>query len=177
MPIGCRSEGISKSDPKAQTYEGKDAKGAAVKFMREWPGLTAEDIYALGTSSGAGYNNTGFTPHCAIVDPYTGDMVKGMGGGLSAKGLIDSVSEAKDKLNKTHGPSVKRSTLQKVDDAGKDIEWALEAGGPNGLARSGWTRTSVKPGDKIEVLINPMRDGTPGGSLLQVVVNGQTLKT
>lgn len=53
------------------------------------------------------------------------------------------------------------------DDA--TIEYSIELGSPNTMSRRGWRRTSFKPGDKVTVTMNPMRDGSPGGSLLAVV--------
>ena len=55
---------------------------------------------------------------------------------------------------------------------GKDVEWSIEGGSPNGLSRSGWKRTSLKPGDKAVAVIHPLKDGTNGGSLVSVSVNG-----
>jgi hypothetical protein len=55
---------------------------------------------------------------------------------------------------------------------GKDVEWSIEGGSPNGLARQGWKRTSLKPGDKAQVVIHPLKDGTAGGSLVTVSVGG-----
>jgi hypothetical protein len=55
---------------------------------------------------------------------------------------------------------------------GKDVEWSIEGGSPNGLSRSGWHRTSLKPGDKAVAIIHPLKDGTNGGSLVSVSVNG-----
>jgi len=58
------------------------------------------------------------------------------------------------------------------DASGKAVEWSIEGGSPNGLARQGWTRNSLKPGDKAVVITHPLKDGTPGGSLVSVTVNG-----
>ena len=62
-----------------------------------------------------------------------------------------------------------------VHDAatGKDVEWSIENGSPSMLARVGWTRNSAKPGDKAVVVIHPLKDGTPGGSLLTLTINGE----
>jgi hypothetical protein len=54
------------------------------------------------------------------------------------------------------------------DAQGKQVEWSIEGTSPNGLARKGWKRNSIKPGDKIVVKIRPLRDGRPGGSLMTV---------
>jgi len=58
------------------------------------------------------------------------------------------------------------------DASGKDVEYSIEGGSPNGLARSGWKRTSLKPGDKAVLVMHPLKDGTAGGSLVTVSVNG-----
>ncbi len=64
-----------------------------------------------------------------------------------------------------------------VKDAatGKDVEWSIEGGSPNNLARKGWTRNALKAGDKVLVVIHPLKNGDNGGSLVKVTVNGQTL--
>jgi hypothetical protein len=49
------------------------------------------------------------------------------------------------------------------------VEYSIELGSPNTMSRKGWRRTSFKPGDRVTVTMNPMRDGSPGGALLSVV--------
>ena len=61
------------------------------------------------------------------------------------------------------------------DASGKEVEYSIEGGSPNGLSRSGWKRTSLKPGDKAVAIIHPLKDGTNGGSLVTVTVNGQQI--
>jgi hypothetical protein len=58
------------------------------------------------------------------------------------------------------------------DASGKDVEYSIEGGSPNGLARQGWKRTSLKPGDKATLVMHPLKDGTAGGSLVTVSVGG-----
>lgn len=36
----------------------------------------------------------------------------------------------------------------------------------------GWTRDSLKPGDKIAIVFHPLRNGQPGGALASASVNG-----
>ena len=48
------------------------------------------------------------------------------------------------------------------DKGGTDM-WGVEMNSPNNLVREGWTRTTITPGDKVQALINPLRDGKPGG--------------
>lgn len=55
---------------------------------------------------------------------------------------------------------------------GKDVEWSIEGGSPSGLARQGWKRTSLKPGDRAEIIIHPLKDGSNGGSLVNASVGG-----
>ena len=61
------------------------------------------------------------------------------------------------------------------DNAGKETEWPIEGASPTNLRRFGWGRMSMKPGDQIEMVIHPRRDGGAGGSLVAAVVNGQVV--
>jgi uncharacterized protein DUF6152 len=61
------------------------------------------------------------------------------------------------------------------DDAGKTVEWSVEGGSPNNLSRKGWSRNSMKAGDKVVITIHPLKNGENGGSLMKVTVNGATL--
>lgn len=60
---------------------------------------------------------------------------------------------------------------------GETETWAIEAGGPNILMRSGWMKNTVKVGDKVQVLMHPMRDASKkGGSLMNIVLpDGRTI--
>ena len=60
--------------------------------------------------------------------------------------------------------------------AGDEEEWTIEALSPNVLGRSGWKRNSIVPGDKVTLLIYPLRDGRHGGNLISVTLpDGVTL--
>jgi len=51
--------------------------------------------------------------------------------------------------------------------------WAIEAGGPNILIRSGWKANTVSVGQKVEVTLHPMRDSNKlGGSLISILLPG-----
>jgi hypothetical protein len=56
-------------------------------------------------------------------------------------------------------------------------EWSLETTSPGVLTRNGWTRQSLKAGDRVSVTLSPLRDGSRGGSLNSVTLldTGQTL--
>ena len=53
---------------------------------------------------------------------------------------------------------------------GKPLEWALEMGSPAQQARVGWKPDSVKPGDKVTVVIHPMMDGSRGGQFVMAIL-------
>jgi hypothetical protein len=54
--------------------------------------------------------------------------------------------------------------------------WSVELNSPNNLVRQGWKRTALKPGDKVTVVLNPLRDGQNGGLFNAVTLpNGQVL--
>ncbi|MGC4029287.1 MAG: DUF6152 family protein [Steroidobacteraceae bacterium] len=59
-----------------------------------------------------------------------------------------------------------------VNDPGTHTvsSWAIETASPNFLRRAGWSRDTLKPGDKVAVIINPLKDGTNGGSLVRVTL-------
>jgi hypothetical protein len=60
--------------------------------------------------------------------------------------------------------------------AGNADEWTIEALSPNVLSRDGWKKNSLVPGQKVTVLISPLRDGTHGGNLISVTLpDGVTL--
>jgi hypothetical protein len=54
------------------------------------------------------------------------------------------------------------------DESGTEYEWTLESNSTGQLTQSGWSQDSVKPGDAVTVVLNPLRDGTRGGRLEEV---------
>ena len=53
------------------------------------------------------------------------------------------------------------------DKAGK-VEWAIEGRTPGQLLRSGWSKSSLKPGDVITIDFSPAKDGSRTGLLTRV---------
>jgi hypothetical protein len=53
---------------------------------------------------------------------------------------------------------------------GNPVEWGFEAEGPSTLLHAGILPKSFRPGDKVTVTANPMRDGRPAGALNSVVM-------
>jgi hypothetical protein len=58
---------------------------------------------------------------------------------------------------------------------GKAEQWAIEMGGPAGLARQGWVPKTLTPGMKIKTVVHPLRDGTNGGQFMAVTLPDGTM--
>jgi hypothetical protein len=56
------------------------------------------------------------------------------------------------------------------DENGVTKHWSVELGSPSILMQSGWKYKDLKHGDKITVRISPLRDGKPGGLLVQATL-------
>ncbi len=55
--------------------------------------------------------------------------------------------------------------------------WSVELSAPNIIGRRGWSAKSLKAGDKIPLVLHPMKDGTKFGLMVSVTLpNGQVLK-
>jgi hypothetical protein len=66
--------------------------------------------------------------------------------------------------------------LNVEDENGEVIEWALQTGGNVGrLIRANWSQDSVVEGDMISATLAPMRDGTPGGLLVDITLPDGTV--
>ena len=57
-----------------------------------------------------------------------------------------------------------------TDDKGQQQLWPVESTSPGNLTRSGWTKHSLNPGDKVAVELHPLRDGRNGGALQRVTL-------
>ena len=53
-----------------------------------------------------------------------------------------------------------------LDDTGKKQTWAVEMTSPNNLMREGFKRRTFRPGDKVDLVINPLRSGKSGGAFV-----------
>ncbi len=59
---------------------------------------------------------------------------------------------------------------------GEPREWSIEALSPNVLMRNGWKKNTLRAGDRVKLLINPLRTGEPGGNLILLTLpDGTTL--
>ena len=63
-----------------------------------------------------------------------------------------------------------------TDADGKVTSWDFELGSPNALARRGWTRTSLKSGDKVTVSGYLAKDGSHLANARSVILSdGRTV--
>jgi hypothetical protein len=62
-----------------------------------------------------------------------------------------------------------------VDDKGRPTEWGVECGSPNMMARTGWRRTTLRPGDKVVAVANPLKDGRANAALVRITLPDGTV--
>ena len=63
-----------------------------------------------------------------------------------------------------------------VDDAnGGKVEWQVEGRAPGVLLRAGWTKTSLKAGEKVTVDMSPAKDGTKVGIIARITKEDGTI--
>jgi hypothetical protein len=60
-------------------------------------------------------------------------------------------------------------------ERGQVRHWSIELNSPNNLRRQGWSRSSLKPGDKVTLRMNPLRDRRAGGLFLDLTLAGGTV--
>ena len=61
------------------------------------------------------------------------------------------------------------------NEDGEIVTWGLEGMSPNFLARRGWTRNTLKTGDKVTVTLRPLKSGEPGGMFMQTTAPDGTI--
>ncbi len=66
--------------------------------------------------------------------------------------------------------------LDVADTKGEVKRYTVECASPNVLTRAGWKFNSIKKGDSVSLLINPLKNGDPGGMLeTATLADGSTL--
>ena len=76
---------------------------------------------------------------------------------LTFKGVVQSFEWT--------NPHIRIMVVGDPTNAGATKTWMIESTSPGRLSRDGWTRTSLKPGDNIELSMNPAFDGRAMGTL------------
>ncbi|MEN5149580.1 DUF6152 family protein [Pseudomonas orientalis] len=63
-----------------------------------------------------------------------------------------------------------------VDAPGPPAQrFKIETGSVNALKRTGWTADSIKAGDNAEVSFKPLKNGEPGGLLVEIKIGDVVL--
>jgi Family of unknown function (DUF6152) len=57
-----------------------------------------------------------------------------------------------------------------TDDNGEIHNWGVEMDPASLLARGGWKSNSIKPGDKVSILIYPLRNNEKGGQYISITL-------
>jgi hypothetical protein len=57
--------------------------------------------------------------------------------------------------------------LDVPNESGAVKHWSIEMGSPSILQPGGWKHATLKAGDKITVILSPLKNGDPGGLLVQ----------
>jgi hypothetical protein len=58
--------------------------------------------------------------------------------------------------------------LQVPTANGASERYGFEGMSPNYLGRRGWSKSTLKPGDKVTVIYHPLKDGSKGGTYQKV---------
>jgi hypothetical protein len=67
-----------------------------------------------------------------------------------------------------------------IDVTGKQgeiVQYKIESASINMLMRQGWKPNAIKVGDRLKVTLNPLKNGQPGGLLIQATLpSGAVIK-
>lgn len=114
--LGSLEKGIKEDHPRAAEYEAK-IDGKTKRCMVEFPGLSRDEMLALGRSAAARYNQTGAVPYTCVVDPHTGKELEAWRGATSKKTIIERLEAHAKALEKAHGKGLRRKDLRKYEEA------------------------------------------------------------
>ncbi len=104
---------------------------------------------------------------CSVADAHHSFAMFDLGKDVTVEAVIKEVQFT--------NPHVWLQILVK-DDKNVETEWSIESGAPGMMLRNGWKPSTLKPGDKVTLTMHPLRNGSPGGSLVRVKVpDGRTL--
>jgi hypothetical protein len=66
--------------------------------------------------------------------------------------------------------------LDVANESGGVDRWGVELGSPQSMARNGWRSNIIKAGDKVTVVVNPLKSGEFGGIFVSLTLpDGRTL--
>lgn len=61
-------------------------------------------------------------------------------------------------------------SLDVMQADGTIVHWVAETHPPGMLKLGGWTKSTLKPGDQITIVVNPSKAGTPIGDTFSIVL-------
>ena len=61
--------------------------------------------------------------------------------------------------------------LEVPNASGVTERYGFEGMSPNYLGRRGWSKSTLKPGDKVTVTFHPLKDGSKGGTYQKVILS------
>ncbi|MDB5456050.1 MAG: hypothetical protein JWP92_1635 [Caulobacter sp.] len=65
-----------------------------------------------------------------------------------------------------------------VNEGGQQVEYSIEGASVNTLVRRGWGAKTFKPGDKLDIVVYPLKSGHNGGAFLSATFeNGKTISS
>ena len=63
------------------------------------------------------------------------------------------------------------------DKSGNVVKWSAEISSVFHLAKAGWKRDSIKPGDAVTVILSPSKAGLPAGVMWEITLpNGRKME-
>jgi hypothetical protein len=66
--------------------------------------------------------------------------------------------------------------FQVKNEQGQVDDWILELSSLGSLVRSGWTKNTFKPGDQIEVVSHPHKEGIHRINFEKLTINGKVIR-
>jgi hypothetical protein len=60
--------------------------------------------------------------------------------------------------------------LDVANDKGGVDRWGVELGSPNSMVKTGWRSSILKAGDKVTVVVNPLKSGEFGGIFVSLTL-------
>jgi len=60
--------------------------------------------------------------------------------------------------------------LDVTDAEGHVANWSIEMNPATLLARNGWRASTIKPGDKVSIVVHPLRNDEKGGQYLSITL-------
>jgi len=118
---------LSEKAKTVRTYRAKDPYGDDVEYLKEFPGLTLDDLRQLSNNEAIlrFMGGKGKIPYTAIVDPHTGKAMETIEGKPTVKSLTAAIKRARAMLEKKHGKGLDRSLWEEIGEVERKIDRAL----------------------------------------------------